>query len=145
MTNRASAERELLIHQHQAGTRVLRLVAIPHSGPHYIPDVSSAPPETPVGPWSRDTGQIAVEWRLWASKEIYRRFVIAGLPRSCPSATERSYFTRRFSAYSLIHALSHVYLSASDFLNDFTILLKMDSSVIGISVYRFYRKLTEIY
>lgn len=104
MTNRASTEREPLIHQHQAGTRVLRPMGIPPSGPHYIPaaDVARRLQRACGSMIPRHRPNRRHEWRLWASKEIYRQFMIADLPRPCSSATERSYFTPRFSAYSSI-------------------------------------------
>lgn len=94
MTNRASAKREPLIHQHQAGTRaVLRPVGIPHGEPHYIPVVVDVTrhPRGPRGPWSRDTDQIVV-----ISGDCERKRFIGDLwTRRGAFAPEWSYFIRR--------------------------------------------------
>lgn len=126
MTNRASAVRERLIHQHQAGTRVLRPVGIRHSGPHYIPTADVARrlqrPRGSMIPRYRPNRRH--EWRLWQRR---RRFITDSStcrdPASLPPATEWSYFIPSFSAYSLIR-LYHTWISLSRILNRFYNTLK---------------------
>lgn len=144
MTNRASAKREPLIHQHQAGTRA-------SCGPwafhtvesHYIPavDVVRYPQRTPGAVIPRHRPNRRHKWRLWASKEIYRRSMNAS--RFCSSATKWSYFIQR--SFSSIHwyALSHVYLP-NWVLNQFYdipkdglgyIISKADGDILDLYVY----------
>lgn len=134
MTNRASAERESLIHQHQAETRVLRPVGIPRGRPHYIPAADVRRLQGPRRPMIlRHWPNRRHKWQLWASKEIYRRLlsatVITDVPWSCSSATEWSYFIRRFSAYSLIRLIACVSPQLGPRI-DFMTLLKVNSVYI---------------
>jgi len=73
-------------------TRPPRPLGIPPSGPHYIPvaDVARCLQRACGSMIPRHRPNRRHEWRLWASKEIYRQFMIADLPRLCLLLRDRA-------------------------------------------------------